>query len=47
MKVTFVKPKLGRLVTREYIDEARMEPLQLGVLAGITPNNVDVKLYDF
>ncbi len=31
---------------RLYVDEARMEPLQLGVLAALTPPDVDVRLYD-
>ncbi len=29
-----------------YVDEGRMEPLQLGVLAGLTPKDIEVKLYD-
>jgi radical SAM superfamily enzyme YgiQ (UPF0313 family) len=29
-----------------YVDEGRMEPLQLGVLAGMTPRGVDVVLHD-
>lgn len=46
MKVTFVKPNIGRLDHSLYVDEGRMEPLQLGVLAGLTPSNVDCVLYD-
>jgi len=29
-----------------YVDEGRMEPLQLGVLAGLTPPDVDIKMFD-
>ncbi len=31
---------------RGYVDEGRMEPLQLGVLAGVTPADVECVLYD-
>ena len=34
MKVTLIKPNIGRMLQGPYIDEGRMEPLQLGVLAG-------------
>ena len=46
MKITFIKPNIGRLGHSLYIDEGRMEPLQLGVLAGMTPDEFDVVLYD-
>jgi radical SAM superfamily enzyme YgiQ (UPF0313 family) len=47
MLVTFVKPTLGRLGDgAPFVDAARMEPLQLGVLAGLTPSGVDVRLLD-
>jgi len=47
MHVTFVKPTLGRLADgAPFVDDARMEPLQLGVLAGLTPPGVDVRLLD-
>lgn len=46
MKITLVKPNIGRLEHSLYVDEGRMEPLQLGVLAGLTPPDVDVALYD-
>ena len=46
MKITFIKPNIGRLGHSLYIDEGRMEPLQLGVLAGMTPDDFDVVLYD-
>lgn len=46
MKITLIKPNIGRLEHSLYVDEGRMEPLQLGVLAGMTPEDVDVSLYD-
>lgn len=41
MKVTLIYPRIG-----DYRDEARMEPLSMGVLAGMTPPDVEVVLYD-
>lgn len=46
MKVTLIKPNIGRHGHSLYVDEGRMEPLQLGVLAGITPPDIEVVLYD-
>jgi len=46
VRVTFVKPNIGRLEHSLYVDEGRMEPLQLGVLAGLTPPDVECVLYD-
>jgi radical SAM superfamily enzyme YgiQ (UPF0313 family) len=47
MHVTFVKPTLGSVGDDErFIDEARMEPLSLAVLAGLTPPGVDCRLFD-
>jgi radical SAM superfamily enzyme YgiQ (UPF0313 family) len=47
MQVTFIKPTLGCLNDGErFVDEARMEPLSLGVLAGLTPPGVDCRLFD-
>ena len=45
MHVTLVKPTLGRTERDErFVDEARMEPLNLGVLAGLTPDGIDLTL---
>ncbi len=41
MQITLVRPTIGPL-----LDGARMEPLGLGVLAGLTPAGVDVRLVD-
>ena len=47
MRVTFIKPTLGRLADgAPFVDQARMEPLQLGVLAGLTPPGVELELLD-
>ena len=46
MKVTLIKPNIGRMKHSLYIDEGRMEPLQLGVLAGMTPPDIEVALVD-
>jgi len=46
MKITFIKPTIGRREHSLYVDEGRMEPLMLAVLAGLTPPDVEVVLYD-
>lgn len=47
MQITFIKPSFGFLDNDErFLDEGRMEPLSLGVLAGLTPPGVDCRLFD-
>ena len=46
MKVTLVQPNIGRLEHSLYVDSGRMEPLPLGVLAALTPPDVEVAMYD-
>lgn len=46
VKVTLIKPTIGRLEHSLFVDEARMEPLQLGVLAALTPPDVEIAFYD-
>jgi radical SAM superfamily enzyme YgiQ (UPF0313 family) len=47
MHVTFIKPTLGYQDDEErFVDEARMEPLSLAILAGLTPPGVDCQLID-
>jgi radical SAM superfamily enzyme YgiQ (UPF0313 family) len=46
MKITFIKPNIGRLEHSLYVDQGRMEPLMLAVLAGLTPPDVECVLYD-
>lgn len=46
MKLTLIKPNIGRREHSLYVDEARMEPLQLGILAALTPRDIEVVMYD-
>jgi radical SAM superfamily enzyme YgiQ (UPF0313 family) len=46
MRVTLIKPNIGRMESGPYVDEGRMEPLNLGVIAALTPPDVEVKMYD-
>ncbi len=46
MKITLIKPNIGRLLRGPYLDEGRMEPLQIGVLAGLTPAHHELVFYD-
>jgi radical SAM superfamily enzyme YgiQ (UPF0313 family) len=47
MHVTLIKPNIGIMDGgRQYVDTGRMEPLQLGVLAGMTPPGVEISLVD-
>ncbi|MCR4658423.1 MAG: B12-binding domain-containing radical SAM protein [Lachnospiraceae bacterium] len=46
MKITLIKPNIGRREHSLYVDNASMEPLQLGILAALTPSDVEVVMYD-
>jgi radical SAM superfamily enzyme YgiQ (UPF0313 family) len=46
LRITFIKPNIGRMEHSLYVDEGRMEPLMLAVLAGMTPPDVECLLYD-
>ncbi|MDR3158187.1 MAG: hypothetical protein LBU11_04085 [Zoogloeaceae bacterium] len=46
MKISLIKPTIGRREHSLYVDEGCMEPLMLGVLAGLTPSDVEVVLHD-
>lgn len=46
MRITFIRPNMGRLPDGPYRDEGRMEPLPLGILAALTPRDVECVLYD-
>ena len=46
MKITLIKPNIGRREHSLYVDNASMEPLQLGILAALTPSDIDVVMYD-
>lgn len=46
MRLTLIHPCIGRRTGEKYIRTWQMEPLAPAVLAGLTPRDVDVKLYD-
>lgn len=46
MKLVLIKPNIGRREHSLYVDEGRMEPLQLGILAALTPKDIEVVMYD-
>lgn len=46
MKITLIKPNIGRREHSLYVDNASMEPLQLGILAALTPKDIEVVMYD-
>lgn len=46
MKVIFVVPHIGRKNKKEYVRTWQMEPLAFAMLAGVTPPDVEIKLYD-
>ena len=46
MNVALIRPNIGRLEHSLFVDEARMEPLSLGVIAALTPRDVDLVLHD-
>lgn len=46
MKITFIRPNIGTMLQGTYVDEGRMEPLQLGILASLTPPGIETVLYD-
>lgn len=46
MKTTFIRPNIGRLPSGPFLDDGRMEPLEMAVLAGLTPPDVECALYD-
>jgi radical SAM superfamily enzyme YgiQ (UPF0313 family) len=46
MKVTFIKPNIGRKKGKVYVDGGRMEPLPFARLAAMTPPDVELALFD-
>lgn len=46
MKITLIKPNIGIRAYSGQADNASMEPLQLGVLAALTPEDIEIKMYD-
>lgn len=37
---------MGHSKDTPYIDEGRMEPLQLGLLEGMTPPEIEIEIFD-
>src|SRR3954452_9844274 len=46
MRVTIIHPCIGRRPGQEYIRTWQMEPLPAATLAGLTPDDIDVRFYD-
>ena len=46
IKIALIKPTIGTKLKSLYIDEGRMEPLQLGIIGAILSNDFDVMLFD-
>ena len=46
MKITLIKPNIGRREHSLYVDNSSMEPLHLGILAALTPSDIEVVMYD-
>lgn len=46
MKLLLIKPAIGDIIEDYRLNDGRMEPLQLGILAALTPEDVEVVLYD-
>jgi radical SAM superfamily enzyme YgiQ (UPF0313 family) len=44
--LTLIRPHIGQRETGAYVVRGRMEPLQLGVIAALTPPEVDIEMYD-
>ena len=46
MRLTIIHPCIGRKPGQPYIGTWQMEPLPAAVIAGLTPDDVDVRFYD-
>jgi len=46
MKVTLISPAVGKVQGTKYVKSWSMYPLNLAVLAGLTPKDVELKYYD-
>ena len=46
VQITLTKPNMGRLAEGPCVDDARMEPLGVSVLAALTPPGAAVRLWD-
>ena len=46
LKIALIKPTIGTKLHSLYVDEGRMEPLPLGVLAGLLTEYCEVSMFD-
>ncbi len=46
MKITFIVPAIGKKPEQKYIGTWKMEPLTYGTLSALTPNEIEIDLYD-
>lgn len=46
MRLTLIYPSVGKKKAGEYIKSWQMEPLAIAVLAGLTPNDIEIRFYD-
>ncbi len=46
MRLMLIKPDIGETIEGYRLNNGRMEPLQLGILAALTPEDVEVDLFD-
>ncbi len=46
LKITLIKPTIGTKLHSLYVDEGRMEPLMIGVLAGLLSQYAEISFYD-
>jgi radical SAM superfamily enzyme YgiQ (UPF0313 family) len=46
MRLTFIQPAIGHRTGEAYIKSWQMEPLTIATLAGLTPDEVELRFYD-
>jgi radical SAM superfamily enzyme YgiQ (UPF0313 family) len=46
MKITMIQPSMGLITGEKYVKSWQMQPLSLAVLAGMTPDDVEVEFVD-
>lgn len=46
MKLTLIQPSIGKIKEEKYVKSWQMQPLSIAVLAGMTPENVEIEFYD-
>jgi len=46
MKIGLIQPSIGKIKNQPYVKSWNMYPLNLGVIAGLTPNDIDISFFD-